>query len=411
MPLHGGLSLHGSFARRDEGQHTGVLIQRVGDMHGNPQLRTGRGEGVYHNPPQGTQRASRVGVTGFLLTLDAVVQLGTVPPAGILSTLGLQSIPGEQGEQHQPEAAMATSNPLAAIIPLLTALPGVAESPEMTETKSARYLVAKGLPTLPSKVVENAWNWEYVDMEEFLPAPRSLRIAEMGKPVPSLQESLVGAFSHFQALQHHQKAQRRELDIVTWARCFSLYVAVMAKRRPEMVVGMVTHLHAVLRLHQKAPLNQAWREYDIQFRMEAAASEKTWACGDPWQFITCLPGLGSGMDPFDVSESATPSWSAVDSLQSVLLPRTGTSSPSTPASLGKRPATTTDDLRGLSPQSKRTKKLGLCQLFNRAPGGCPYGDECCFTHRCSNCGVWVKHGRSTCPLPTRPGLALTGPTQ
>ena len=281
----------------------------------------------------------------------------------------------------------------------------------MTETKSARYLIAKGLPTLPSKVVEKAWNGEYVDMEEFLPAPRSLRIAEMGKPVPSLQESLVGAFSHFQALQHHQKAQRRELDIVTWARCFSLYVAVMAKRRPEMVVGMVAHLHTVLRLHQKAPLNQAWREYDIQFRMEAAASEeKTWACGDPWQFITCLPGLGGGMDPFDVSESATPPRSAVDNLQSVQLPRTGTSSPSTPASLGKRPATT-DDSRGLSPQSKRTKKPGLCRLFNRAPGGCPYGDECCFTHRCSNCGVWVKHGRSTCPLPTRPGLALTGPTQ
>ena len=49
--------------------------------------------------------------------------------------------------------------------------------------------MAKGLPTLPMKLVEKAWNLEYVDMEEFLPAPRSLRLAEQGKQSSSLQES------------------------------------------------------------------------------------------------------------------------------------------------------------------------------------------------------------------------------
>jgi len=52
------------------------------------------------------------------------------------------------------------------------------------------------------KLVEKAWNLEYVDMEEFLPAPRSLRLAEQGKPSSSLQESLVGAFSHFQTFSN-----------------------------------------------------------------------------------------------------------------------------------------------------------------------------------------------------------------
>ena len=245
-------------------------------------------------------------------------------------------------------------------------------------------------------------------MEELLPAPRSLRIAEMGKPTPSLQESLVGAFSQFQALQHHQKTQRRVLDIVTWARCFSLYVAVMAKRRPEMVISMITHLHTVLHLHQKAPQHSAWIEYDVQFRMEAAASEeKTWACEDPWQYISCLPSTGGGLDPFDVSEPATPSRSTTANLQSTMLPQLG--SPSQPMA-GKRQAADAD-ATGTHPPSKRAKKPGICRLFNRAPSGCPYGSECCFIHRCSNCGVMEKHGRTTCPLPARPGQASVGRTQ
>ena len=50
-------------------------------------------------------------------------------------------------------------------------------------------------------------------MEEFLPVPRSLLMAEQDKPV-SLQESLVGAFSQFQAMQQ-RKAKRQVLDIMT----------------------------------------------------------------------------------------------------------------------------------------------------------------------------------------------------
>ena len=80
-----------------------------------------------------------------------------------------------------------------------------------------------------------------------------------------------------------QKGQRRVLDIMTWVRCFSLYVAVMAKKFPEMIPSMVAHLHTVLRLHQKASNKSEWLEYDIQFRMELAASEdRSWTCDDPW---------------------------------------------------------------------------------------------------------------------------------
>ena len=144
-------------------------------------------------------------------------------------------------------------------------------------------------------------------MEEFLPAPRSLCLAEQGKPAPSLHESLVGAFNQFQAIQS-QKTQQRVLDVITWMRCFTLYITVMAKQRCDMVQCMLAHLHTVLKLHQKAPKSVAWLEYDIQFRMEMAAREDhVWLEGDPWQYVACLPGPSTNQDPFDLAEiTATP---------------------------------------------------------------------------------------------------------
>ena len=284
---------------------------------------------------------------------------------------------------QQTETGVGGLNPFASIIPLLASLPGPSEPRDKAESKPSRYLVAKGLPTLPMKLVEKAWNLEYVDMEEFLPAPRSLRLAEQGKPSSSLQESLVGAFSQFQALQQH-KSQKRVTDLTTWTRCFSLYMAVMSKKSAEPIPNMVAHLHTVHRLQQKASSQLAWLEYDIQFRMELAASaDRAWTCGDPWQYISCLPGPSSLGDPFDVSE--------VD-IQSPQ--RTGTGKL-------KRPAEPEGD-RGNKPPAKKPKKAGVCRLFNTAPNGCPYGKECIFVHRCNNCGAVNEHHRLACPFPPRP---------
>jgi hypothetical protein len=74
------------------------------------------------------------------------------------------------------------------------------------------------------KLAEKICNLDYVEMEEFLPAPRVLRLAEQGPQTSSLQDSLVGALSHFQALQHH-RSKWRVTDITTWIRCFTLYMA------------------------------------------------------------------------------------------------------------------------------------------------------------------------------------------
>ena len=65
-------------------------------------------------------------------------------------------------------------------------------------------MIVKGLPALPAKVVEKAQDLEFVEMEDFLPAPRALRLAEQGKGSLSLQESLVGALTEFHASRQHR---------------------------------------------------------------------------------------------------------------------------------------------------------------------------------------------------------------
>ena len=325
--------------------------------------------------------------------------MGTLPSEDAVSALGLPTIPAGEREKQSG----ASSNPLAAILPLLTSLPVGQESQDTADHKPARYLVAKGLPTLPTKLVEKAWRMEFVDMEEFLKVPRALRLAEQGNPnQASLQESLVGALNEFQPIQQHQKSQRRALDVYTWTRCFTLYMAVVSKKVEGVIPEMVAHLHTVLKLHRKAPNSTAWLEYDIQFRMEMAAKEdKTWSCGDPWQYLSCLPGPGPAQDPFDMSGQPS-QLPREPHLPTTVAPPLQQLQPAT-NSLGKRRQ---DNSKGKVPAGvggapKRPKKSGLCRLLNSAPGGCPYGNECIFVHRCTNCGVFNDHGQMSCPKPPK----------
>ena len=305
-----------------------------------------------------------------------------MPSAGALRGLGL-------GSRETPPRTPTTeepSNPFASLIPWLTSMSASGTQPEKPEAKPARYLVAKGFPTLPTKLVDKVWNLEYVEMEEFLPTPRALRIAEQGSPSHSLQDSLVGALNQFQALQQ-QKSQRRVMDITTWVRCFTLYMAVLSVKAPEMVPSMVAHLHTVLRLQQRSSHLLAWLEYDIQFRMEMAASaDRAWTCGDRWQYVACLPGQHLRSDPFEVSEVAvTPA----------------------PKGKGKRPPDE-DGEKGAPRTLPKKQKKGVCRLHNTTAGGCPYGRECIFQHRCTGCRAIDEHGRISCPAVAGPPVSGRG---
>lgn len=67
-------------------------------------------------------------------------------------------------------------------------LPTTASPKDMDDPKPSRYVVARSLPTLSMRTVEKLWNFEYVDMEEFIPSPHSLCLAEQGKPTLPLRQ-------------------------------------------------------------------------------------------------------------------------------------------------------------------------------------------------------------------------------
>ena len=78
---------------------------------------------------------------------------------------------------------------------------------------------------------------------------------------------------HFQAIQQQCQTQQSGLDILTWTNCFFLYIALMARKRSEMISSMVAHMHTVLKLSQKVIGSRAWYKYDVHFCMEMVASE------------------------------------------------------------------------------------------------------------------------------------------
>lgn len=66
-------------------------------------------------------------------------------------------------------------------------------------------------------------------------------------------------------------------------------MAVMSQKRRDMIQFMVAHVHTVIRLYHRVPDQLAWLEYDVQYRMEIAASEeRKWLSGDPWRYVPVM---------------------------------------------------------------------------------------------------------------------------
>ena len=137
----------------------------------------------------------------------------------------------------------------------------------------------------------------------------------------------------------------------------------------------------------------------------AARQDRAWSEGDLRQYVACLPGPSTNQDPFDLAEiTATPQVEPNrPPLPSSALAQDRTE-PAGTLGKGKRPIDSTSSKApagGKPPATKKPKKGGTFRLFNKAPRGCPYGEECMFTHCCSNCGALEAHGQLGCPLPPK----------
>jgi len=138
---------------------------------------------------------------------------------------------------------------------------------------------------------------------------------------------------------------------------------------------MLAHLHTVIKVEQSVGL--AWLQYNWRTRKElCAAGSLAWGKQDPWQLLACIPHNSTAQDPFDVTPQdirpRQPPASGSVAIQGMATGASGQNHPRTPGHRG-----------------------GICRLFNRAPAGCIYGEECIFTHRYSICRR-TDHGRRGC---------------
>ena len=236
-----------------------------------------------------------------------------------------------------------------------------------TQFSSKQYLAASGLPTIPNKLAQRIWELEFIEMEEFLPTNKAIQALELAG---TTEGEVRGVFHQL------QQQARRVTDLITWVRCFTLYIAVMSQKRPELVAPMTAHLHMVIKLHGRGGLD--WFHYDWKARRETCAmGPAEWGRCDPRQLL-CSSGGGVMEDPFDPLPEGVPAGSGVG----------------TPAVTPVK--TRQPSFQPRSSAGSARKQGGVCRLFNRAPAGCSYGDQCIFVHRCTICRR-TDHGRRNCP--------------
>ena len=97
-------------------------------------------------------------------------------------------------------------------------------------------LTAPGLPTVSRKLAKRIWALEFTEVKEFLPTNKVVQSLESRDGTPGSSET--------------DSQSKRVADIITLVRCFSLYLTVMAQKRANIVAPMVSHLLAVIKLHQ-----------------------------------------------------------------------------------------------------------------------------------------------------------------
>ena len=160
---------------------------------------------------------------------------------------------------HLPVDPLLSSGPS---LPLLGSL--VEDEPSHTSTSGSSTVINKGLPPIPTKLVERIRKWECVDLAQLLD---DYRQPEGYTLQPSTGEQILVIDQD--QVQHCRK---QITDIFTWLKAFSRYMAVLTScdsTTSAQTTGLVAHLHLILQLSQE--LGPQWMKYDIDYRQWAAA--------------------------------------------------------------------------------------------------------------------------------------------
>ena len=88
------------------------------------------------------------------------------------------------------------------------------------------------------------------------------------------------------------RAKRKAVeDVWTWTMCFTMCIAVVGKKHPDMMPEMMAYMLHILWAHREYE-EPTWHGYNVPFRQQAAMSgNMAWAQLDP-QLYNCALWVG-----------------------------------------------------------------------------------------------------------------------
>ena len=126
------------------------------------------------------------------------------------------------------------------------------EKPSTTEP----VMIAEGLRPLSRKIVQKIQNWEFTDMEELLPNPRS----NMGIVLPQRQDGVL----IIQSIENLKRKKPRITSYPQWVEAFAVYTAVIAQKCPQAIPDLMA---CQVLIKEASTLGGArWLSYDQEFR-------------------------------------------------------------------------------------------------------------------------------------------------
>ena len=239
-------------------------------------------------------------------------------------------------------------------------------------------MIAEGLRPLSRKIVQKIQNWEFTDMEELLPNPRS----NMDIVLPQRQDGVL----IIQSIENLKRKKPRITGYPQWVETFAVYTAVIAQKYPQAIPDLMAY--QVL-IKEASTLGGArWLSYDREFREKAAAKKlKHWGERDPnlWaKFFSNISPSAHICHYCGGEEHVTEDCKYIG--------QQAGSKKQMPS-----PAILQNAVGGLS-TARPKKPKGPCFPFNNK-GACDRIPPCPFPHVCINCGE--EHPARVCPHPSR----------
>ena len=128
-------------------------------------------------------------------------------------------------------------------------------------------MIAEGLRPVSRKLVQKIQNWEFIDLEELLPNPRS----HLDIVLPQQQDGVL----IIQSIENLKKRKRRITVYPQWVEAFAVYMAVIAQKYPQAIPDLMAY--QVLIKEASTFGGARWLSYDREFRERAAAKKlKHW---------------------------------------------------------------------------------------------------------------------------------------